>query len=78
MLETIVYVIGFFLFSISLQWLLHKVRKSHNQGNPALWVGNEVIIAVCLLGLITKNVNYFSALLGFAVGNEVGKKISWQ
>ena len=42
MLETIVYVIGFFIFSIFLQWLLHKVRKSHNQGNPVLWVGNEV------------------------------------
>lgn len=42
MLETIVYVIGFFIFSIFLQWLLHKVRKSHNQGNPVLWVSNEV------------------------------------
>lgn len=78
MLETIVYVIGFFIFSIFLQWLLKKVRRNHNQGGSALWVGNEVIIAVCLLGLITKNVNYFSALLGFAVGNEVGKRISWQ
>ena len=78
MLETVVYAIGFFIFSIFLQCLLKKVRRSHNQGNSALWVGNEVIIAVCLLGLITKNVNYFSALLGFTVGNEVGKKISWQ
>lgn len=78
MLETILYAVGFFIFTIFLQWLLHKVRKNHNQGNSAIWVGNEVIIAVCLLGLITKNVNYFSALLGFAVGNEVAKQAGWQ
>lgn len=78
MLETILYTIGFFIFTIFLQWLLHKVRKNHNQGNFAIWAGNEVIIAVCLLGLMTKNVNYFAALLGFVVGNEVGKKAGWQ
>lgn len=42
MLETIVYAIGFFIFSIFLQWLLKKVRRNHNQGGAALWVGNEV------------------------------------
>ena len=78
MLETILYAIGFFIFTIFLQWLLHKVRKNHNQGNFTIWAGNEVIIAVCLLGLMTKNVNYFAALLGFVVGNEVGKKAGWQ
>lgn len=78
MLETIVYLVGFFLLTMFLQWLLHKVRKNHNTGNSAIWAGNEVIIAVCLLGLMTKNVNYFAALLGFAVGNEVGKKAGWQ
>ena len=61
-----------------LQWLLHKVRKNRNTGNSAIWTGNEIIIAVCLLGLMTKNVNYFAALLGFVVGNEVGKQAGWQ
>ena len=61
-----------------LQWLLHKIGKNHNTGNSAIWIGNEVIIVVCLLGLITKNVNYFAALLGFVVGNEVGKQAGWQ
>ena len=78
MLETIVYLVGFFILTMFLQWLLHKVRKNHNTGNSAIGAGNEVIIAVCLLGLMTKNVNYFAALLGFAIGNEVGKKAGWQ
>lgn len=78
MLETIVYLLGFFILTTFLQWLLHKVRKNHNTGNSAIWTGNEVIIAVCLLGLMTKNINYFSALLGFVVGDEVGKQAGWQ
>lgn len=73
MLETILYAIGFFIFTIFLQWLLHKVRKNHNQGNSAIWVGNGAIIVICVMGLMTKNINYFSALLGFVVGDEVGK-----
>lgn len=78
MLETILYVIGFFIFTIFLQWLLHKVRKNHNQGNSATWVGNGAIIVICVMGLMTKNINYFSALLGFVVGDEVGKQAGWQ
>ena len=78
MLETILYAIGFFIFTIFLQWLLHKVRKNHNQGNSATWVGNGAIIVICVMGLMTKNINYFSALLGFVVGDEVGKQAGWQ
>ena len=78
MLETIVYLVGFFILTMFIQWLLHTVRKNHNTGNSAIWAGDEVIIAVCLLGLMTKNVNYFAALLGFTVGNEIGKKAGWQ
>ena len=78
MLETILYAIGFFIVTIFLQWLLHKVRRSHNQGNSAIWVGNGAIIVICIMGLMTKNINYFSALLGFVVGDEVGKQAGWQ
>ena len=73
MLEIILYAIGFFIFTIFLQWLLHKVRRNHNQGNSAIWVGNGAI-----MGLMTKNVDYFAALLGFIVGDEVGKQAGWQ
>lgn len=61
-----------------LQWLLHKVRKNHNHGKSAIWVGNGAIVVICVMGLMTKNINYFSALLGFVVGDEVGKQAGWQ
>ena len=41
------------------------------------WVGNGAIIVICVMGLMTKNINYFSALLGFVVGDEVGKQAGW-
>lgn len=44
----------------------------------AIWVGNGAIIVICVMGLMTKNVNYFVALIGFVVGNEVGKQAGWQ
>ena len=78
MLETILYAVGFFIFTIFLQWLLQKVRKNHNQGNSAIWVGSGAIIVICVMGLMTKNVDYFAALLGFIVGDEVGKQAGWQ
>ena len=78
MLEIILYAIGFFIFTIFLQWLLYKVRRNHNQRNSAIWVDNGAIIVICVMGLMTKNVNYFAALLGFIVGDEVGKQAGWQ
>ena len=78
MLEIILYAIGFFIFTIFLQWLLDKVRRNDNQGNSAIWVGNGAIIVICVMGLMTKNVDYFAALLGFIVGDEVGKQAGWQ
>lgn len=78
MLEIMLYAIGFFIFTIFLQWLLYKVRKNHNHGNSAIWVGNGAIIVICVMGLMTKNVDYFAALLGFVVGDEVGKQAGWQ
>ena len=78
MSETILYAIGFFIFTIFLQWLLHKVRRNYNQGNSAIWAGNGAIIVICVMGLMTKNVDYFAALLGFIVGDEVGKQTGWR
>ena len=78
MVEIIVYLLGFFILTMFLQWLLHKVRKNHNQGNSAIWVGSGAITVICVMGLMTKNVDYFAALLGFIVGDEVGKQAGWQ
>lgn len=78
MVTILIFILVFFIFTITAQWLLHRVRKNHNRGASAMWVGISVIIGMCVLGIITKNINYFAAILGFVLGDEVGKEAGWQ
>lgn len=78
MVEIIIFAVAFFAITIFIQWYLHKVRKNHNRGASAMWIGSSVIIGICRLGIFTKNIDYFASILGFVVGNEVGKQAGWQ
>lgn len=78
MVTIFIFILVFFIFTLTVQWLLHRVRKNHNRGASAMWVGTSVIIGMCILGIITKNINYFAAILGFVLGDEVGKEAGWQ
>lgn len=77
MFEKALFAVGFFLFTLLLQWILFKVRRNHNRGDSAIWVGYGTIVVICVMGLIYNNVNYFSAIIGFIIGDEVGKKAGW-
>ena len=48
MLELIIYGIGFFVLTLLLQYLLSRFRKDSNQGDSAIWVGNNAIIVICI------------------------------
>lgn len=78
MVTIFIFILVFFIFTLTVQWLLHRVRKNHNLGASAMWVGTSVIIGMCILGIITKNISYFAAILGFVLGDEVGKEAGWQ
>lgn len=78
MVTIFIFALVFFIFTLTAQWLLHRVCKNHNRGASAMWVGSSVIIGMCVLGIITKNINYFTAILGFVLGDEVGKEAGWQ
>lgn len=43
MFELILYAIGFFLITVSFQYLLHKFRKNGNRGHEA-----RLIVAILL------------------------------
>lgn len=77
MFEKILYIVIFFLCAIFLQWLMYKVRKNHNKGDTAIFVGNCAIMGICILGIINKDINFLYAVLGFTVGDEVGKFAGW-
>lgn len=76
-LEKVLYGIGFCLCTLLIQGVLYKLRNKHNQGNTAIWVGNSAIIVICIMGLMTHNTNYFSAILGFIIADEIGKQMGW-
>lgn len=77
MIEKVVYFVGFCIFTIGLQGVLFKVRRNHNKGKYAIWVGNAAIAVICLAGIINNNVSYLYAVLGFILGDEIGKAADW-
>ena len=32
------------------------------------------IVVICVMGLISNNVNYFSSIIGFIIGDKIGEK----
>ena len=50
MFEKILYVFGFLIFTLLLQWILYKIRRNHNRGDSAIWVGYGAIVVICVMG----------------------------
>lgn len=74
MLKTIMYAVGFFLITLLIQYLLSK-RK--NKSKFIIWEGTSVITAICILGIVFQNTNYFASILGFIVADGIGREIGW-
>ena len=64
------YGIGFFIATILIQYLFYKVKHNTPQGTNA-------IVAICVLGVISHNVYFFSAVIGFAMADKLGRKMGW-
>ena len=74
MFELILYAIGFFLITLLFQYLLHRFRKNGNRGHRAIWVGRSAVIAIGVMGIVSRNINYLGAVLGFLLADEIGKR----
>ena len=77
MIESIIYGVAFFLATIGIQALLHKVRKNKNKGRYAIWTGPVTIITICMLGIIVGKICFLAAAMGFVVADEIGKMMGW-
>ncbi len=76
MLEMVLYAIGFFLITMLIQYLLSK--RSHNKThNIEFWTGSSAIIAICVLGIISNNIHYLAAILGFVIADDIGRAAGW-
>lgn len=76
MFVMICYAIGFFIFTIVLQYVTYKMKKGYNQLG-FLWSGISVVIALCVLGFTTQKITYFAAIIGFMAADVIGKKLGW-
>lgn len=53
------------MITLLFQYLLHRFRKNGNRGQGAIWVGRSAAIVICVMGIVSKNINYLGAVLGF-------------
>lgn len=77
LLKIFMYGIGFFLITILVQYSIYKIRNNVPQNKNGVMVGKNAIIALCMLGLISNNIYFLSAVIGLAIANEIGKIMGW-
>lgn len=77
MLKMLMYGIGFFIVTLLIQCLFYKVNHNTPQGTNGIMVGTNAIVAICVLGVISHNVYFFSAVIGFVMADKLGRKIGW-
>lgn len=78
LLKIFMYGIGFFLITILVQYSIYKIRNNVPQNKNGVMVGKNAIIALCMLGLISNNIYFLSAVIGLAIADEIGKIMSWR
>ena len=77
LLKVFMYGIGFFLITILVQYSIYKIRNNVPQNKNGVMVGKNAIIALCMLGLISNNIYFLSAVIGLAIADEIGKIMGW-
>ncbi len=77
LLKIFMYGIEFFLITILVQYSIYKIRNNVPQNKNGVMVGKNAIIALCMLGLISNNIYFLSAVIGLAIADEIGKIMGW-
>ena len=77
LLKIFMYGIGFFLITILAQYSIYKIRNNVPQNKNGVMVEKNAIIALCMLGLISNNIYFLSAVIGLAIADEIGKIMGW-
>ena len=77
LLKIFMYGIGFFLITILAQYSIYKIRNNVQQIKNGVMVGKNAIIALCMVGLISNNIYFLSAVIGLAIADEIGKIMGW-
>lgn len=73
----VLYAACFFAITLLIQFLLRKVNCKRNNANVNIWTGYQVVICLCILGLVTGRLHFLASVIGFVVADEIGKKSGW-
>lgn len=72
------YGICFFIITLLIRFIINKINDQRNGNKIKIWMGYQVVICLCVLGLVTKDLHYLAAVIGFVIADEFGKKQGWQ
>lgn len=72
MIEKLLFGVGMLVVTLVIQFVLFKKGKS-----GAFWSGTEVVFVMCILGLLAKDANYLAGILGYVLGDDIGKFAGW-
>ena len=69
MLGLMLYGMGFFVMTLVVRYGLHRFRTDKDTGKFVLWRGPNAILAICILGIWCRDINYFAAIIGFILAD---------
>lgn len=76
MFELVLYGVGFFLITLLIQYILSSIKKKRRSVSH-VWTGINAVISICAMGIVFKEINYFAAVIGFLLADEIGKSNGW-
>lgn len=77
MFETVLYGIGFFLVTLLIQYICSNIKKKKHGIISSFWVGTNTVVVICIMGIVFKEMNYFAAVIGFVLADDIGKSKGW-
>lgn len=72
MIERILFGAGMLIVTLAIQFVLFKRGKG-----VTFWSGTEVVLIMCVLGLLSNDADYLAGILGYVLGDEIGKFAGW-
>lgn len=72
----LMYGVGYFLSTLLIQYILHKVRKNKNKQHP-IWAGISPVIVIAFLGILNQDITYLGAVVGYAAADIIGENMDW-
>lgn len=72
MTQKILFGAGMLIVTLAIQFVLYKKGKG-----VAFWTGTEPVFIMCVLGLLANDAGYLAGILGYVIGDDIGKLAGW-